>query len=159
MTACAPDSKDKGRLPRARSAARLAAVQALFQWDRSGDRPEQIVRQFIHQRLGEEIDGFKPAPADEAFFSDIVAGVAARRDDLDARIAAHLAENWTLARIDPLLLAILRAGTYELVARPDVPTATVINEYLDVVHAFYEGVEAKFVNAVLDRIARAAARA
>lgn len=148
----------EGVRPRARSAARLAAVQALFQWDRAGDHPDHVVRQFIDRRLDEEIDGFKPAPADQDFFSDLVTGVAARRADLDAAITRHLAANWKLERIDPLVLQILRAGAYELAARPDVPTATIINEYVEVAHAFYEGAEPKFVNGVLDKLAREAGR-
>lgn len=147
-----------GGKPRARSAARLAAVQALFQCDRSGDRPALVVRQFLDSRLEEEIDGFKPAPADRDFFADLVNGVSARQAELDQAIAGHLAANWRLERIDPLVLAILRAGGYELTARPDVPTATIINEYVNVAHAFYEGAEPKFVNGVLDKLARAAGR-
>ena len=95
------------------------------------------------------------ADADTAFFDDLVKGVDARRDEIDALLAERLAEGWSLARLDRTMLQILRAGTYELLARADVPTGAVIGEYLDVAHAFFDAREAKFVNGVLDAVAKA----
>jgi transcription antitermination protein NusB len=85
----------------------------------------------------------------------VVKGAIARRDEIDAQLSARLAEGWKLERLDKTMLQILRAGTYELMARADVATGTVINEYVDVAHAFFEQRDAKFVNGVLDAIAKA----
>ena len=86
------------------------------------------------------------------FFDDVVSGVDARREEIDALIEAKLGEQWKLSRIDKTMLQILRAGTYELLARADVPTAAVIDEYVDVAHAFFDAKDAKFVNGLLDKI-------
>ncbi|MFZ5609291.1 MAG: transcription antitermination factor NusB [Pseudomonadota bacterium] len=137
-----------------RRAARLAVVQALFQWARSDDAVAEVVRQFREERLGGVIDGLAYPPADEDFFAEVVTGAAARAAEIDALIAAHLAEGWSLGRLDPLVLQILRAGAYELMARPDVPTAVAISEYVEVASAFYDAAEPKFVNGLLDRLAK-----
>jgi N utilization substance protein B len=137
-----------------RAAARLAAAQALFQVARSNDTPAAVVRQFSEFRFGTEFDGVPFPQADEVFFSDIVTTVAANTARFDAEISSRLASNWRLERIDPLVLQILRAGAYELMDRPDVPTAVIITQYVDVAHAFYEGQEPKFVNGLLDRLAK-----
>lgn len=137
-----------------RSAARLAAVQALFQWDKSDDAPSVVDAQFRNHRLGEEIDGVRLGNADEALFSDILLGTVERVLEVDALIEKALADNWSIKRIDSLVLQILRAGVYELVGRPDVPTAVVITEYVDIAHAFFAETEPKFVNGLLDRLAK-----
>lgn len=137
-----------------RAAARLAATQALFQVARTEDKPATVVRQFSEFRFGTEFDGVPFPQADEVFFSDIVTAVAANTARFDAEISSRLASNWRLERIDPLVLQILRAGAYELMDRPDVPTAVIITQYVDVAHAFYEGQEPKFVNGLLDRLAK-----
>lgn len=139
---------------RARSAARLAAVQALYQREMGGDPVPKLLTEFHKHRLGQEIEGAEYLAADEPFFDDIVAGVAAREAELDELIAAALAEGWSLARLDRPMRALLRAGVYELVARADVPAATVIDEYVDVAHAFHDAKEARFVNGLLDTVAR-----
>ena len=141
-----------------RSAARLAAVQALYQQEMEGTPVAQLLHEFHHHRLGATIDGVEYADAEVDFFDDLVKGVAARRDELDEAIAAKLAEGWTLARLDKPMKAILRAGAYELAARADVPTASVISEYVDVAKAFYDAREAGFVNGLLDTVAREARR-
>jgi N utilization substance protein B len=138
----------------ARSTARLGAVQALYQREMGGDALPKLLREFHSHRLGQEIEGADYAEADRAFFDDLVTGVAARQDELDALVSAALATGWTLDRLDRPMRALLRAATYELVARADVPAATVINEYVDVSHAFHEEKEAKFVNGLLDTVAR-----
>ena len=141
---------------KARAAARLAAVQALYQLDMEGTPLAQLLDEFHRHRLGAEIEGDQYAQAEVAFFDDVVKGVDARRDEIDGLLAGKLAEGWKLERLDRTMLQILRAGTWELLARADVPTATAISEYVDVAHAFFEPREAKFVNGVLDAVAKAA---
>jgi N utilization substance protein B len=141
---------------RSRSAARLAAVQALYQQEMEGTKIAPLLHEFHHHRLGATIDGVEYADAEVDFFDDVVKGVDARREELDALISAKLAKDWSLARLDKPMKAILRVGAYELLARKDVPVATVINEYLDVAEAFYDQREKGFVNGLLDAIAKAA---
>ena len=140
---------------RARSAARLAAVQALYQQHMENTPLARLLDEFHMHRLGAEVDGAQMAEAEVAFFDDIVRGNDARREEIDTLVQDKLAQGWTLARLDKTMLQILRAGTYELLARPDVPTATAISEYVDVAHAFFDAREAKFVNGVLDAVAKA----
>jgi N utilization substance protein B len=139
---------------RSRSAARLAAVQALYQQEMEGLPVPQLLHEFHHHRLGATIDGIEYADAETAFFDDLVKGVDARREEIDALIAANLAEGWSLERLDKPMRQILRAGSYELVARADVATASAISEYVDVAKAFYDKREAAFVNALLDKVAK-----
>ena len=140
---------------RARSAARLAAVQALYQQHMENTPLARLLDEFHQHRLGAEVDGDQMAEAEVAFFDDIVRGADARREEIDALVQSKLAQGWTLARLDKTMLQILRAGAYELVARADVPTASAITEYVDVAHAFFDEREAKFVNGVLDAVAKA----
>ena len=137
-----------------RSAARLAAVQALYQQDMEGTEPARLIHEFHQHRLGATIEGDTYAEAEISFFDDLVSGALARHEEIDALIAERLAEGWSLERLDKPMKAILRVGTYELVARADVPVATVINEYLDVAEAFYDKREKGFVNGLLDAIAK-----
>lgn len=139
---------------RGRSAARLGAVQALYQLEMRGETVPKLLTEFHNHRLGQEIEGAEYLAADETFFDDVVAGVAARQAELDELIIAGLAKGWSLNRLDRPMRALLRAAVYELVARVDVPAATVINEYVDVAHAFHDEKEAKFVNGLLDAVAR-----
>ncbi|MAL24746.1 MAG: transcription antitermination factor NusB [Croceicoccus sp.] len=137
-----------------RSAARLAAVQALYQMDMEKTPLARLLDEFHQHRLGKEIEEEQYADAEVAFFDDVVKGVDARRDEIDLLISEKLAQGWSLARLDKTMVQILRCGTYELLARPDVPKAAAITEYVDVAHAFFEPREAKFVNGLLDAIAR-----
>lgn len=137
-----------------RSAARLAAVQALYQMDMAGTDVNDVMVQFARHRLGQEIEGDRYVEADEAFFRDVVSGVVREQRRIDPLLDAQLAQGWRLARIDSILRAILRSAAYEILARSDIPARVVINEYVDVAHAFFEGEEAKVVNGVLDQIAR-----
>ncbi len=139
---------------KARAAARLAAVQALYQFEMEGTLQAQLLDEFHRHRLGMEIDEDQFAEAEVAFFDDVVKGVIARRDEIDALLSSKLAQGWAISRLDRTMLQILRAGSYELLARADVPTGTVISEYLDVSHAFFEARETKFVNGVLDAVAK-----
>lgn len=140
---------------KARAASRLAAVQALYQHQLEAVPLARLLDEFHRHRLGAEIEGDQYAEAEVAFFDDVVSGTIARRDEIDALLGERLASGWTIARLDKTMLQILRAGAWELVARADVPTATVIGEYVDVAHAFFDKREANFVNGVLDAVAKA----
>lgn len=139
---------------RSRSAARLAAVQALYQQEMEGTPLPRLLKEFHDHRLGATIEDARYHDAERDFFDDIVSGADEKRAEIDALIAARLAEGWTLERLDRPMRAILRAGAYELIARPDVPPASVISEYVDVAHAFYDKRESGFVNGLLDAIAK-----
>ena len=141
---------------RSRSAARLAAVQALYQQEMEGTPTRRLLKEFHDHRLGATIEDEQYVEAERTFFDDVVTGVEARQSDIDAAIAARLASGWSLERLDRPMRAILRAGAYELLARADVPVGSVISEYVDVAHAFYDKREAGFVNGLLDAIAKEA---
>jgi transcription antitermination protein NusB len=138
----------------ARSAARLAAVQALYQFEMEATAMAGLLDEFHQHRLGREIEDDQYIDADVVFFDDVVRGTVARRDEIDALLAANLATSWSIARLDRTMLQILRAGAYELLARADISVGTVISEYLDVAHAFFDARETKFVNGLLDAVAR-----
>ena len=141
---------------RSRSAARLAAVQALYQQEMEGTPLPRLLHEFHEHRLGATIEDETYHDAEIDFFDDIVTGTHSRRAEIDRLIANRLAEGWTLERLDRPMRAILRAGAYELIARPDVPVGSVISEYVDVAHAFYDKRESGFVNGLLDAIAKEA---
>ena len=141
---------------RSRSAARLAAVQALYQQEMEGTPLARLLREFHEHRLGATIEDARYHEAEQDFFDDIVTGADARRAEIDQLISQRLAEGWSLERLDRPMRAILRAGAYELIARPDVPLGSVISEYVDVAHAFYDKRESGFVNGLLDAIAKGA---
>lgn len=142
----------------ARAAARLAAVQALYQLEMERKPIVWLLDEFHQHRLGAEIEDMQFNVAETAFFDDVVKGVDARRDEIDQLLSDRLSTGWTLARLDKTMLQILRAGTYELLARADVPTGTAISEYVDVAKAFFDDREAKFVNGVLDAVAKGVRR-
>ncbi len=143
---------------KARSVARLAAVQALYQMEVSGVGAEAVVREFSEHRFERDVDGHTMGEADEAFFGELVRGVVEEQADTDKAIARRLAEGWRLERIDATLRAILRAGAFELMRRPDVPHEVAIDEYVEIAKSFFEGPEPGFVNGALDGIARDAGR-
>ena len=134
--------------------ARLAAVQALYQMEAGGAGVEAVVREFLDHRFGGDIEGEHLAEADEAFFAELMRGMVEDQGAVDHAIAKRLAANWRLERIDATLRAILRAGAYELMKRPDVPIEVAIDEYVEITKSFFEGPEPGFVNAALDGIAR-----
>ena len=136
-----------------RGAARLAAVQALYQMDIAGAGINDIFAEFESHWLGNEVEGDKYLPAEAAFFRDVVSGVVRDQTRLDPLIDEALSQGWPLKRIDAILRAVLRAGAYELEHRKDVPGRVVVSEYVDVAHAFVEREETGMVNAVLDQIA------
>lgn len=139
---------------KSRSAARLAAVQALYQIEMEATQLSVLLHEFHQHRLGATIEDVTYAQAEESFFDDIVTGVDKRRAEIDGLVSARLSKGWSLERLDKPMRQILRAGTYELLARKDVPTGTVISEYVDVAHAFYDKREAGFVNGLLDAVAK-----
>jgi len=139
---------------RSRSAARLAAVQALYQREMEKIPVPQLLHEFHQHRLGATIEGVEYEEAEVDFFDDLVAGVAAREAELDALIAARLPADWPIHRLDRPMRQILRAGAYELAARIDVPTGSAISEYVEVTKAFYDKKQTGFVNGILDAVAK-----
>ncbi|MDF1779314.1 MAG: transcription antitermination factor NusB [Rhizobiaceae bacterium] len=149
------DTSDEGVKPaNQRGAARLAAVQALYQMDVGGTGVLEVVSEYEVHRLGKELDGELYRQADAAWFRSIVSGVVEQQLTLDPLIRSSLTEDWPLSRLDSTLRAILRAGAYELANRMDVPVAVIVTEYVDIGRAFFDEDEPKLINAVLDRIAR-----
>jgi transcription antitermination protein NusB len=140
--------------PAERSAARLAAVQALYQMEVSGKGVTDALAEFETFWIGREIEGIAFKPAENAFFLDILAGVVREQRPVDVKIDAALAAGWPLKRIEAVLRAILRAGAYELMFRKDVPARVAISEYVEIAHSFYSEDEPGLVNAVLDALAR-----
>lgn len=136
-----------------RSAARLAAVQALYQMDLAQTDLNEVVAEFVVHRFGSEHAESNVSEADPQFFSDLLKGVLAHQRELDPQLDGQLAAGWRLVRIDSIMRAILRAAVFELEHRADIPARVVINEYVDVAHAFFEGDEPKVVNGVLDKLA------
>ncbi|MGQ9367256.1 transcription antitermination factor NusB [Azospirillum sp. ST 5-10] len=137
-----------------RKAARLSAVQALYQVDLTGAEVEPVIGEFVKHRLGQEIDGDRFVAADPQLFADIVRGAAYRREEVDGMVSAALSPKFPLERVELLLRAIFRAGAYELFAHRDVHPRILISEYVDVAHAFFAGREPGMVNGVLDHVAR-----
>ncbi len=134
----------------ARRAARMAAVQALYQMELSGGGAEEVAEEFIAHRF----DEFSETKPDAEFFSAIVTGVPVHQVEIDRAIAACLSEKWTMTRIDSILRAILRGACFELIGRRDVPAKVVIDEYVAIARDFFAGDEPGFVNGALDTIAR-----
>jgi N utilization substance protein B len=137
-----------------RGAARLAAVQALYQMDIAGTPLADILADFERHWMGREVEGEQYLPAEAGFFRDVVTGVVAEQRRLDPLVDQALAAGWPLKRVEAILRSVLRAGAYELDKRRDVPARVAIAEYVDVAHAFVDRDETGMVNAVLDQIAR-----
>lgn len=146
---------------RARAAARMAAVQSLYELDMVDGAVDPVLRTFIEKRWtvsvededGDEIGEAEFHDPDKTFLIELVRGVTAKKKHIDEMLEGALGKKWTVARLETLIRAILRVGTYELVERTDIPAKVVINEYMDVAHAFYAGSEPKMVNGVLDKLA------
>lgn len=146
----------------ARSVARLAAIQALYQMEVSGAGVEAVIREFSEHRFDRGVEGDPVgegeggtlATADEEFFADLVRGVVSHQREIDAMVVKRLAQNWRLERLDATVRAILRSGVFELAHRPDVPTEVAIDEYVELTKSFFEGPEPGFVNGALDGVAR-----
>jgi N utilization substance protein B len=142
-----------------RGAARLAAVQALYQMDVGRQTLEDTLSQFNAHMLGREVEGEQYLPADADFFRQIVTGVIKSQLDIDPTIDKSLSNDWPVGRIDATLRAILRAAAFELLRRRDIPQGVVISEYVDIAKAFYEDDAPKLVHGVLDTIAKQVAPA
>lgn len=143
----------KPQMRQARTVARLAAVQALYQMEVSGIGSEAVIREFVDHRFEGDLEGEALAPADEPYFNAIVRGAVEHQVEIDRAIVRRLAENWRLERLDATLRAILRAGAFELI-HAEAPTEVVIDEYVEMAKSFFEGPEPGFVNGALDAIAR-----
>ncbi len=154
MGAGAARDDNEARKANKRGAARLAAVQALYQMDLAGTGLNEILAQFESHWIGREVEGAQYLPAEAAFFRDVVSGVVRDQRELDPLIDEALSKGWPLKRIETVLRAALRAGAYELIHRSDVPARVVVAEYADVAAAFVERDETGMVNAVLDQLAR-----
>ncbi len=156
MNAPTEDRVDQPDAPRSatRSAARLSAVQALYQMDMTGIDANDVVSEFEQHRLDEIAKSIGAPDADTTLFRDIVLGVVREQQAIDPVLDAHLAEGWRLARIDSILRAILRSAAFELALRDDIPAKAVINEYVDIAHAYFGAEEPKVVNGILDHLAR-----
>ncbi len=142
------------RARRARTVARLAAVQALYQMDIAGAGAEAVIREFTGHRFDADLDGATMAEADEAFFAELVRGVVEAQGEIDRIVVRRLSQGWKLERLDATARAMLRCGAFELAHRADVPTEVVIDEYVELAKSFFEGPEPGFVNGALDAIAR-----
>ncbi|WP_279594510.1 transcription antitermination factor NusB [Methylobacterium sp. E-066] len=137
-----------------RSGARLSVVQALYEMDISGKGVLDALAEFEAFWIGQEVDGILHPKAETAFFRDLLRGTVEEQRAIDQKLDQALAQGWPLRRIEIVLRAIMRAGAYELMFRPDVPAPAAISEYVDVAHSFYTADEPGLVNAVLDRVAR-----
>lgn len=151
----ATPKRGKPKSANKRGAARLAAVQALYQMDISGAGVLETAAEYETFRLGQEIDGEQYVAADPAWFRQLLAGVVENQAKIDPIIHGALIDGWPLSRLDGTLRALLRAGAFELVKRTDIPVAVIVSEYMDIAHAFFaDSEEPRMVNAVLDRVAR-----
>ncbi|GAJ91672.1 N utilization substance protein B homolog [Rhizobium rhizogenes NBRC 13257] len=148
------DNERPAKTANQRGAARLAAVQALYQMDIGGTGVLEVVAEYEAHRLGQELDGDTYLKADASWFRSIVSGVVREQTRLDPLIGSALQDDWALSRLDSTVRAILRAGTFEILDRKDVPVAVIVTEYVEIAHAFFDDDEPKLVNAVLDRIAK-----
>ena len=147
-----PDTATTGVAAR-RIAARMAAIQALYQIEFSDATPAAVLREFLEHRLEEELDGLILGKADRALFGALLEGASAETEALDNMLSAVLADDWPVERLETLLRVILRTGAYELAFRPEIPARVSITQYVNLAGAFFEGKEPGMVNGVLDRLA------
>jgi N utilization substance protein B len=150
----APQEKPKSGDITARTAARIAAVQALYQMDLAGTDLNDVIAEFLNERLSGDNADEKLAGADRVFFADILRTVVRRQREIDPLIDEQLAIGWRLVRVDSILRAILRGGVGELLDRYDVPARVAISEYVNVARVFFDDDEPRVVNGVLDKLAR-----
>ena len=151
----APSAEAERRLLAARRAgARLAAVQALYQMEQTGQSARSVIADFMEDRLGLNEEGEPVEEADPDLFKSIVDGVVERQEAVDAAIMKRLAEGWKIERLDATSRAILRGGVYELIADIGLPSQIILDEYVSLAHAFFEGSEPKFINGLLDAVSR-----
>lgn len=150
-----PSAEAERRLLAARRAgARLAAVQALYQMEQTGQSARSVIADFMEDRLGLNDEGEPVEEADPDLFKSVVEGVVDRQEQIDGAIMKRLAEGWKIERLDATSRAILRAGAYELIADISLPSQIILDEYVSLAHAFFEGSEPKFINGLLDNVSR-----
>lgn len=137
-----------------RSAARLAAVQALYQMEIATKGLNEVFAEFESHWMGREIEGDQYKPAESKLFRLLVNGVLHEQIPIDRKVDQLLADGWPLKRIEAIMRAVLRAGAYEIMFRPDTPIRVAISEYVDIASAFLERDEVGMINAVLDRLAK-----
>ena len=145
---------DPATMRLARAGARLAAVQGLYQMDLAATPLHEVLAEFESHWIGREVEGVAHPEAELAFFRDLIEGVVREQRRIDPLVDATLAGGWPLKRVETVLRALLRAGCYELLSRPDVPARVVVSQYVDVAGAFLEQEETSMANAVLDTLAR-----
>jgi N utilization substance protein B len=151
----APSAEAERKLVAARRAgARLAAVQALYQMEQTEQSARSVIADFMEDRLGLNDEGEPVEEADPDIFRAIVEGVVDRQEVIDAAIMKRLAQGWKIERLDATSRAILRAAVYELIAEISLPSQIILDEYVSIAHAFFEGAEPKFINGLLDAVAR-----
>jgi len=148
-----PSSGGKPKRPSGQSAARLLAVQALYQIAVGEQGAKAVLGEFLQHRVDEEIEGLKHGSVNRELLAELIEGVSGQAETLDDMLAAVLDEDWTIERLEILLRALLRAATFELSERLEVPARVVISEYVDLANAFFGGRETSFVNGLLDRLA------
>jgi transcription antitermination protein NusB len=137
-----------------RAGARLAAVQALYQMEQTEQSARSVVADFMEDRLGLNDEGEPVEEADPDIFREIVLGVVDRQEEIDTAIMKRIATGWKMERLDATSRAILRAAVYEMIADVGLPSQIILDEYVSIAHAFFEGAEPKFINGLLDAVAR-----
>jgi transcription antitermination protein NusB len=145
---------ERALLAARRAGARLAAVQALYQMEQTEQSGRSVIADFLEDRLGLDHDGEPVEEADPDLFKSIVEGVVVRQEEIDAAIMKRLAEGWKIERLDATSRAILRAAVQELIDSIGLPSQIILDEYVSIAHAFFEGAEPKFINGLLDAVAR-----
>ncbi len=150
MSAAKPSG---GANPKLRRAARMAVIQALYQMESSSEPSKVVIRQFIDHRFGHE-DELGMMRVDEAFFEDIALGTVEFQDNIDTKISEKLPQKWPLRRLDMTLRALLRAASFEIMRRPDIPALVIISEYVSLANQFFDGKEPAMANGILDAIAK-----
>ena len=151
----APSAEAERKLLAARRAgARLAAVQALYQMEQTEQSARSVIADFMEDRLGLNDEGDPVEEADPDIFRAIVDGTVERQEAIDTAIMKRLASGWKIERLDATSRAILRAGVYELIAEIGLPSQIILDEYVSIAHAFFEGAEPKFINGLLDAVSR-----
>ncbi|RYY93348.1 MAG: transcription antitermination factor NusB [Alphaproteobacteria bacterium] len=137
-----------------RAGARLAAVQALYQMEQTEQSARSVIADFMADRLGLNDEGEPVEEADPDIFRAIVDGTVERQEAIDGAIMKRLANGWKIERLDATSRAILRAAVYELIAEVGLPSQIILDEYVSIAHAFFEGAEPRFINGLLDAVSR-----
>jgi N utilization substance protein B len=154
MTGALSAEAERKLLAARRAGARLAAVQALYQMEQTGQSARSVIADFMEDRLGLNDEGEPVEEADPDLFKSVVEGVVDRQEQIDAAIMKRLAEGWKIERLDATSRAILRGAVYELIAEISLPSQIILDEYVSLAHAFFEGSEPKFINGLLDAVSR-----